>query len=260
MLRFAKRSVILLIGTLLIFISCEKADRMMGRVPVTPSMDETVSNTPGTPVKLVYLIDFPEGGKDAYLQQVAVNAPTLQAPKEVLRIRAYENVQADMSPHRMVEFDFGSFLDAATYMNYPEIAAIFEDLPNYSTEVTLHTFIQRSSYNANEETDNSPVKGILLINYHLGGRDAYLQWAASVAETISTPPQLQALAVYENYYGHPPHRLVTGEFASQEEADAYDALEEIQMIKTELDNRASSWVEYEFQLRSDYINTPDEDH
>ena len=121
MLRFAKMSVILLIGTLLIFISCEKADRMMGGAPVTPLMDETVSNTPGIPVKLVYLVNFPESGKDAYLQWVASNTPTLQAPKEVLRIRAYDNVQAEMSPHRMVEFDFGSFIDAATYLSRPEI-------------------------------------------------------------------------------------------------------------------------------------------
>ena len=258
MFRFAKVSIILLIGTL-ILTGCERANRMIGRTPVATPMDEIVSDTPEIPVKLVMLIDYPEGGKDAYLQWIASIASTLQAPKEVLRIRSYDNVQAEMSPHRMVEFDFGSFLDAATYLNRPEIVAILEDLPNYSTQVTLHTFIQRSGYRANEETNNSSVKGILLIDYHLGGKDAYLQWAASVAGAISTPPQVKALAVYENYYGQPPHRLVTGEFASQEEADAYDALEEIQAIKAELDNRASSWVEYEFQLRSDYINTPDGD-
>ena len=255
MLRFAKVSIILLMGTF-ILIGCEKADRMMDSATVVPPMDET----PGIPVKLVTLTDVPEGGQDTYLQWVASIAPTLQAPEEVLRIRSYENLEADVRPRYLVEFDFASFLDAATYLNRQEIAAIFEDRPNHVTAVTLHTFIQRSSWQRTEDSDTAPIKGILLINYHLGGRDAYLEWAASVAEAISTPSQLQTLSVYENYYGQPPHRLLTGEFASQEEADAYDALEAIQAIKAELDTRASSWVEYEFQLFSDYINTPDENH
>ena len=254
MLRLIKMSVILLMG-LLILIGCEKANRIMDSATVAPPMDET----PRIPVKLVTLTDSPKGDQDAYLQWVASIAPTLQAPEEVLRIRSYENVQGDVSPRYLVEFDFASFLDAATYLNRPEIAAIFEDRPNHITEVTLHTFIQRSSWQRTENSNAFPIKGILLINYHLGGRDAYLQWAASVAEATRTPSQLQALAVYENYYGQPPHRLLTGEFASQEEADAYDALEAIQAIKAELDTRASSWVEYEFQLFSDYINTPDGD-
>ena len=255
MLRFVKTFVILLMG-LLILTGCEKANRIMDTATVGSPMDET----PPIPVKLVTLTDSPEGGQNTYLQWVASIAPTLQAPEEVLRIRSYENVQADVSPRYLVEFDFASFLDAATYLNRPEIAAIFEDRPNHVTEVALHTFIQRSSWQRTESRDAFPIKGILLINYHLGGRDAYLQWAASVAEAISTPSQLQALAVYENYYGQPPHRLLTGEFVSQEEADAYDALETIQAIKAELDTRASSWVEYEFQLFSDYIKKAEGDH
>ena len=212
------------------------------------------------PVKIVTLTDAPEGGKDAYLQWVASIAPTLQAPEEVLRIRSYENVEAGMRPQYLVEFDFRSFIDAATYLNRPEIAAIFEDRPNHTSQGTLHTFIQRSRWQRDADTDNAPVKGLLLINYRLGGRNAYLQWAASVAETLIAPPQLKALATYENYYGQPPHRLVEGEFASQEEAEAYNALAEIQAVEAELNTYAASWVEHRFQLFSDYIKTPDETH
>ena len=98
------------------------------------------------------------------------------------------------------------------------------------------------------------MKSILLINYPLGGRDAYLEWAASVGETLVAAPQLKSLATYENYYGEPPHRLVVGEFASQAEADAYNALPEIQAVEAELNTHAANWVEHTFELRADYIN------
>ena len=35
-----------------------------------------------------------------------------------------------MSPNLLVEFEFGSFADAPTYLNRPEIAAIFDEMPN----------------------------------------------------------------------------------------------------------------------------------
>ena len=257
MLKFTKVSMVFLIS-LLVFTSCDRANRMVGRTPVATPTDEGVSDTPGTPVTVITLLDYPEGGKDAYLQWVASIAPTLQAPAEVLRIRSYDNVAADVSPHRMVAFEFGSFHDAAMYMGRSEIVAILEDLPNRSTQVTSHTFIQRSSYQKEEshhgEHHHYPVKGIVLINYHLGGRDAYLQWAASVGETLVAAPQLKSLATYENYYGEPPHRLVVGEFVSQADADVYNALPEIQAIEAELNTQAASWVEHTFELRSDYIN------
>ena len=255
MLRFAKVSMILLIS-LLIFTGCDRANRMVGSVPIeTPTSD-----APEIPVTLITLVDYPEGGKDVYIQWVASIAPTLQAPEELVRLRSYDNVTADTSPHRMVVFEFGSFFDAATYMNRPEIVAIFEDLPNHSTQITSHTFIQRSSYQRDEphhdEPHHYPLKSILLINYHLGGRDAYLEWAASVGATLVAAPQLKSLGTFENYYGEPPHRLVVGEFLSQEEADAYNALPEIQAIEAELNAQAADWIEHRFELRADYVNHP----
>lgn len=250
MLRVAKVSMILLIG-ILIFTGCSRT----GSTPVVAPTDERGADTPESPVKLITLIDYPEGegGKDTYLQWFASIAPTLQAPEEVLRIRAYDNVKADMSPHRLVAFEFKSFLDAATYMNRPEIAAIFEDLPNRSPKFKSHTFIQRSVYQKIEAVD-APVIGVVLINYRPGGRDAYLQWAASVGSTLVAQPELQTLSVYENYYGEPPHRLLEGTFASHADADAFNASAEILAIEAELDTQAESWIEYRFELRSDYIS------
>ena len=68
------------------------------------------------------------------------------------------------------------------------------------------------------------------------------------------PPQLKAIASYDNYYGESPHRLVEFEFASQEDATTYGELEDIKATEAELDVRIGSWTQHTFELRSDYIN------
>ena len=205
------------------------------------------------PMKIVLLIDYPEGGKDAYIEWVRSVAPTLQAFEEVRRIRTYDNQDPTMSPNRFVEYEFDSFLDMAAYLNRPEIAAIMSELPNRASDVNLYTFIQRSDYSKGEE-GSWLVKGVLLINYPLGGKQAYLDWIDSVSSTIVGPSQLKAIASYDNYYGETPHRLVEFEFASQEDATAYNELEDIMEIEAELDERTGGWTNHTFELRSDYIN------
>ncbi|MXV84734.1 hypothetical protein F4X88_16960 [Candidatus Poribacteria bacterium] len=246
-------SLIILIA-LVALVGCEKAQKMVvDGVPADTSMDETMTDMEATPVKFILLIDYPEGGKDAYIAWVTSVAPALQAPEEVIRIRSYDNEDPEMSPNRLVEWEFNSFLDMATYLNRPEIAAILEDIPNHSSVSTAHTFIQRSDYSKDVEGD-LPIKGVILVDYPLGGKQAYLEWVASVSQALVAPPQLKATASYDNYYGESPHRLVELEFASQEDIDAYEALEEIMAIEAELDNQAGSWVLHTFELRSDYIN------
>lgn len=252
-LKLVNLFLIILIA-LVALTGCEKAQKMVvGGVPADTTLDEPMADMDAIPVKLIWLIDYPAGGKDAYIAWVASVAETLQSPEEVVRIRSYDNEDPEMSPNRLVEFDFNSFLDAATYLNRPEIAAVLEDLPNHSGHATVHTFIQRSDYSKGEG-GNWETKGILLIDYPLGGKQAYLEWVASIASTLIGPPQLKATASYDNYYGESPHRLVELEFASQEDADAYEELEDIMAIEAELDNRAASWVTHTFELRSDYIN------
>ena len=209
-------NLLLIILIALVALSgCEKAQRMVvDGVPADSTMDETMTDMEAVPVKFVLLIDYPEGGKDAYIAWVASVAPTLQAPEEVVRIRSYDNEDPEMSPNRLVEWEFNSFLDMATYLNRPEIAAILEDIPNHSSVSTAHTFIQRSDYSKDAEGD-LPVKGILLIDYPLGGKQTYLEWVASISSAIVAPSQLKATASYDNYYGESPHRLVEFEFASQ---------------------------------------------
>lgn len=251
--KLANLFLIILIA-LVALTGCDRAQRTV--MDVTPladaTMDETMTDMAAAPVSLVWLVDYPEGEKNIYLQWVASVAPTLASPAEVNRIRSYDN-REDVSPNRFVEFEFDSFVDAMTYMNRPEIAAVFEDLPNHATQVSAHTFIERSDY-AKTEADDWPIKGVIFINYPLGGKDAYLEWVASISATLVGPPQVKAVSSYDNYNGESPHRLVMLEFASQEDIDAYDALEEIQAIEDELDVQASSWILHTFELRSDYIN------
>ena len=255
-LRLANLFMIVLIA-LVAFAGCNRVQDMV--TDTAPPADETMDDTmheiamETVPVKLVWLIDYPDGGKDAYIAWVASVAATLQAPEEVVRIKSYDNEDPEMRPNRLVEFEFGSFLDMATYMNRPEIAAVFEELPNRSSDTTVHTFIQRSDYSKGEE-GNWMVKGIYLIDYPLGGKQAYLDWVDSISSVLIEPPQLKAIASYDNYYGESPHRLVELEFASQEDIAIYEELEEIKAIEAELDVQASSWVVHTFELRSDYIN------
>ena len=243
--------------TLITFVAlagCEQAQRVvMDGVPsADATMDETMPDMEAIPVSLVWLVDYPEGEKEVYLEWIASVAATLQAPEEVNRIRSYDNLE-DVSPHRFVAFEFDSFVDAMTYMNRPEVAAVFEDLPNHATQVSAHTFIERSDY-AKAEIADWPIKGVLFINYPLHGKKAYLEWVASVSSKLVEPPQLKAVSSYDNYNGASPHRLFVMEFASQEDNDAYRELESIMAVEAELDVQAASWEQHTFELRSDYIN------
>ena len=254
LLRLANLFMIILIA-LVALAGCERTQNMVA--DTMPSADTTmgdaITDIEAIPVKFVLLIDYPEGGKDAYIAWVTSVVPALQAPEEVVRIRSYDNEDPEMSPNRLVEWEFNSFLDMATYLNRPEIAAILGDIPNHTSVTTAHTFIQRSDYSKGEG-GNWQIKGILLIDYPLGGKQAYLEWVASVSQALVAPPQLKATASYDNYYGESPHRLVELEFASREDIETYEQLETIMAIEAELDNQAGSWVLHTFELRSDYIN------
>ena len=228
-------------------IGCDDAQRMM------PDRMPAETDTHATPVKLVSFVNYPAGNREAALEWISEHAPALQAPAEVLRIRAYANTDPKMSPDGLIEFDFNSFLDAATYLNRPEIAAILEDLPNRTDDVKTHTFIQRSSYSKGEDVDLR-IKGVLLIDYPLGGKAAYLEWVASISAALVTPSELKATASYDNYYGESPHRLVELEFATQADGDAYEALEGIMAIEAELDTQAGSWESLTFELQASYTH------
>lgn len=203
------------------------------------------------PVRVVLFADDPEGDKDACLLWFVSVQWALRRPKEIRQIRAYENVDPTLRPRWLIEFEFDRFLDMAAYLNRPEIAEIFEDLPNHLSDVKVQTFIRRSDY-ANGEKGDWSVKRVFLVNYRRGGKHAYLAWIKSISGALGEIPELKASASYDNYYGAAPHRFAEHAFETLEAVAAYDALEYVKGLRAALDVRTQSWSEHTFVLRSYY--------
>ena len=219
---------------------------------IMPSMDAEMEDMEAVPVKLVWLVNYPFGGKDAYLAWIASVAPALLAPEELNRVASYDNARGE-SPHRLVEFEFDSYVDAATYLSRPDVAAVFEALPDYSSEVSTHVFAQRSADYSKDENPSRTVKLVFLVDYPLGGKDAYLEWIASVAPSLQAPEEVKRIASYDNLHGASPHRFVEFEFESLEEAHTYLEREEVHAVSIELPNRSSRAAQLMFEQRPDYV-------
>ena len=122
-------------------------------VLVDPVQEPRLPTEYAPSVRVVLFADDPEGDKDAYLLWFVSVQRALRLPKEIRQIRAYENVDPTLRPRWLIEFEFDRFLDMAAYMNLPEIADIFEALPNHVSDVGVHTFIRRSDYKKGEKGD-----------------------------------------------------------------------------------------------------------
>lgn len=250
--RFGTLFLITAVIALTAVVGCSRTQDMVADTPsaADTTLDETMTAMEmETPVKIVWLINVPEGGAQAYNDWVATISETLLAPEELLGIKSYRNATPDARPHLYSELMFNSFLDAATYLNRPEIAVILQDQVNYTSAVSQYTFIQRSDY-AKDAADagvDLSIKVLLVIDYPVGGKQAYLDWAASVSTTLIEPSELRRVGVYENYYGASPQRLVVLEFANQADADTFEELETIIALEAELDNRAGRWEDHTFE-------------
>ena len=230
-------------------------DPVMEPMPVEETTMEDDTPEPDTqtvPVKLVWLVDYPVGGKEDYIAWVASVAHILLAPEELKRVASYDNLDGS-NPHRLVEFEFDSFADVMTYLNRPDVAEIFAALPNHSTKASTHVFVQRGDY-AKNETTTRKVKTVYLVDYPLGGKAEYLEWIASIAPMLQAPEEVKRIASYDNYYGVTPHRFVEFEFDSYEDANSYQELADVQDVNAELPNRSSRTSVLTFELRSDYVN------
>ena len=62
-------------------------------IDIIPPMDTDMVELETLPVKVVWLVDYPVGGKAAYLAWIAEVAPTLLAPEELNRVASYDNVR-----------------------------------------------------------------------------------------------------------------------------------------------------------------------
>ena len=231
-------------------------DPVMEPMPVEETVMEDDTSEPGmesVPVKLVWLVDYPLGGKEEYIAWIASIAHILQAPEELVRVASYDNLDGS-NPHRLVEFEFDSFADSMTYFNRPDVAEVLADLPNHSRNVSTNVFVQRGDYAKNESTTRK-VKTVYFVDYPLGGKAEYLEWIASIAPMLQAPEEVKRIASYDNYYGATPQRFVEFEFDSYEEANTYQELPFVQQhANAELPNRSSRASVLTFELRSDYVN------
>jgi hypothetical protein len=97
-------------------------------------------------VKFVYSIDYPTGGKRAYLDWVRSIADTLQKPDELKQLASYDNVFSS-SPQRIVEFVFESMEDGARYFERPEMVKIFQsDLTQHGANVGITVLRKLADY------------------------------------------------------------------------------------------------------------------
>jgi hypothetical protein len=97
-------------------------------------------------IKFVHAIDYPVGGKRAYLDWVRSIADTLQQPEELKRLVSYDNVFG-ASPQRIVEFTFESMEDGARYFERPEMVRIFQgELPQHGTNVRVTVLRKLADY------------------------------------------------------------------------------------------------------------------
>ena len=100
-------------------------------------------------IKYVYEIDYPLGQKRAYLEWVRSIADTLQAPDELKRLVAYDNVFS-ASPHRVIEFAFDSMEDAGRYFERKEISRILQgELPARGSNIHIKVLKRLADYQRN---------------------------------------------------------------------------------------------------------------
>jgi hypothetical protein len=97
-------------------------------------------------IKYVYEIDYPVGGKRAYIEWVRSIADTLQEPAELRELASYDNLFS-ATPHRIVEFTFESLTDAAKYFDRKEIGVIFQsELLAHGANIRVNVMALRSDY------------------------------------------------------------------------------------------------------------------
>lgn len=245
-------SIVLIALTAL--IGCDSAQKMvMDSMPAEATLDKT--DMEAGPVNLVWFIHYPEPAgheaSEAYFNALHSIIFTPASHEPVANAtRIYQNIE-DSGPLWFLEFEFDSFLDAKAYMNRPDIMSLFDDITRTTLGASSHIFLQRSDYDKQDLMLDfpNPIKGIILVDYHIGGKAAYLEWIASISDILIGPPELKAIASYDNASGESPHRLVTLEFENKADATAYEALEAIMAIEAELDVRTANWSSYTFEFR-----------
>jgi len=201
-------------------------------------------------VKYVYLIDYPMGGKAAYLDWAKSITSTLQKPEELVFLAVYENYFNE-SPARIVEFEFANNLDAAKYFENSEIRNAVDQVLDYGMVRNVVILKQRGDYNPGEKK-RSNIKYVSILDYGVGNKSAYLAMVKTVVQTLQTPEEVKRITSYENYFNGSPNRVIEFEFDSMEDCIKYFEMPE---VKSVVDNSVDMSVNHRvsvLKLRAEY--------
>jgi len=179
-------------------------------------------------IKYVYLIDYPMGGKAAYLDWAKSIIGTLQKPEELVSLAVYENYFNE-SPARVVEFEFANNLDAAKYFDNPDIRNAVDQVLDYGNVRNVVVLKQRGDYNPGEKK-RSNIKYVSILDYGVGNKSAYLDMVKTVVKTLQTPKEEKRITSYENYFNGSPNRVIEFEFDSMADCVKYFEMPEVKSI------------------------------
>lgn len=201
-------------------------------------------------VKYVYTLDYAVGKKAAYLEWVKTVVSTLQTPKEVISIVSYENY-LNVSPQRVIEYEFANAIDAANYFANPDIRKVVEEAANRGINRKIEVRQTRGDYTA-EKIKRGKIKYVFSLDYTPGGKAEYVNWVKSIADKIQAPKELLRVTSYDSYFSVSPTRVIEFEFESMEDAVKYFEMPEIKnIVETSVDMSLNYKISI-LRLRSDY--------
>jgi hypothetical protein len=206
-------------------------------------------------IKYVFTIDYPMGGKAAYLDWVKSIVSTLQKPEELISLASYDNYFSE-TPLRVVEFEFANNLDAAKYFDNAEIRSVVEKVVDHGITRGVFVLHKRGDYNTGG-AKRSNIKHVFTLDYGVGNKSAYLEMVKTVVKTLQTPKEVKRITSYDNYLNSSPNRVIEFEFDSMEDCIRYFELPEIKSI---VDNSVNMSVNHRMtalKLLKEYNKTSD---
>lgn len=95
---------------------------------------------------------------------------------------------------------------------------------------------------------------VYALDYPLAQKASYLEWVASIAETLQAPEEVTRIVSYDNVFGVSPHRYIEFEFENMEVAAAYFERPEINQVLEHVVNRGVNGGLTVLEHRGDYTS------
>lgn len=209
-----------------------------------------IVNAQNGSIKYVYTIDYPMGGKGAYIDWVKSIVSTLQKPEELISIASYDNYFSE-SPLRVVEFEFANNLDAAKYFDRPEIRNVVDQTVDHGITKRIYVLNKRGDYNPGESKRGN-IKYVHTLDYGVGNRAKYIEWVKSVVKTLQAPKEVKRITSYDSYFNDSPNRVIEFEFETIEDAIKYFEMPEIKSVVEKSSEISPNHHLTVLKLRGDY--------